>query len=132
MRKAPVLIAVSALLFMGAVPVYWLTPVRLPPPKINVYALAADTAETLTVPSFSGDGLPSDREVILVFAPVGGCEFFYRKSGTATVPTADVTDGTGSSRNPAALRMKQDATISLIADEDCIVSVEFHPLRLSQ
>ena len=126
-----VAIGVAALASVSAqaAPVFWQSPIRPPALKINAYVLTQSVAESITVPSFSSDGIEANREVVVVFSPSTNCTWYYRSGATATVPSADTTDGTASARNPAALRMRQSASISAISpDTDCKITVEFYPV----
>ncbi len=99
--------------------------IRAPSTFINARVLAANVAETVTAPTFSG--YPSAKAVG-VFSP--SCSnFFYSVTGTAAVPAADVTDGGAAGRAPTALKMAQAATVSIVADAACIVTVEWYVER---
>lgn len=80
----------------------------------NARVLAANTAEDITVPTgakwaiFSANG-----------------DFYARVGGTATVPAADVTDGTASMLNPTLRNVEGVTTISVIASEARVVVVGF-------
>lgn len=72
---------------------------------VNNLVLAASTAESLTVPS---DALG----VILNYTT----DTWVKVGGTATVPAADITDGTGMQLSPSAMRGIAGKTISFITD----------------
>lgn len=99
--------------------------VRAPSTYINVRVLAANTAETVTAPTFAT--YPSAK-AIGVFAATCS-NWFYNVTTTATVPAADVTDGGASGRAPTSLKMAQGGTVSIIADATCIVTTEWYVER---
>lgn len=82
---------------------------------VNNLVLAATVAETLTVPS---DAIC----VILNYSS----DCWVKVGGTASVPAADVTDGTGSQLNPSAMRGIAGKTISFCSASACIVSAAFY------
>lgn len=77
--------------------------------------LAANVAETVTVPAgacrvvFGTSALP----------------FYVRTGGAATVPAADITDGTGMAISPADRLVTGGATFSVIAPATTILSFEW-------
>ena len=79
--------------------------------------LAAGVAETVTVPS-SCD--------FIVFGATG--TFYVRTGGTAAVPIADVTDGTGSEVSPSARQVVPASTFSIIAPATTVVSMACYNL----
>lgn len=95
---------------------------RRPSTYVNVRVLAANTAETVTAPTFTS--YPSARAIGVFNASCSG--WYYSATGTASVPAADVTDGGGSARAPVALSMAQGGTISIVADATCIVTTEWY------
>lgn len=89
---------------------------RLGPNWVNNNALAAGVAETLTVPA----AVPASRRLTVTFS--GTCVatgFYVRFGGTATIPAADLTDGSGSIFNPIGFKVAQGSTISVIAVAAC-------------
>ena len=84
---------------------------------VNAYALAANTAETITWPA----GMTHCNIV-----GEDGTDYFVRAGGTATVPTADTTDGTASARNVAQRqRTENETSFSVISASATILTVEF-------
>jgi hypothetical protein len=100
-------------------------PVRAATPWVDTRALAANTAETVTVHTFTGAGT---TRVVVIFKADSGCpDYYVRVGGTATVPSADVTDGTGSEGNPAALNFAGGGTFSIIAPTACKLTLPQYP-----
>ena len=89
-----------------------------PSTYVNHYVLAANVAETITVPS--GANMVSFSPEIPFYANFAGA--------TAAVPAGDVTDGTGSSYSPSTRYVAGIATISIISSQAGIVTVEFYTL----
>lgn len=94
---------------------------RKAPRYVDVRVLAASTNETHTVPAGAK---------YVVFA---SDDLFYAKAnGAAAVPSADVTDGSGSEMNPGVWRLVADdenaavTTIGLIAPRATTVTLTFH------
>lgn len=85
---------------------------------VNIYALTADTAETVVWP----EGMTHCNIV-----GVSGTDYYVRADGNAaTVPSTDVTDGTGSARNVAQRSREQDeASFSVISASDTVLTIEF-------
>ena len=95
---------------------------RRPSTFINARVLAANTAETVTAPTFAT--YPSARAIGLFS---GSCSnWYYSATGTAAVPVADVTDGGAAARSPIALTMAQGGTISVVADATCVLTTEWY------
>lgn len=89
----------------------------LPPSdSVMARALAANTAETITV--------PAGAEYV-VFA--GTADFYaaYGTGVTATVP-GDTTDGSASELNPTMRNIKGKRDISVISAATCIVTAAFY------
>lgn len=89
-----------------------------PTTEIDVKVLAAAAEETYTFPTgytrfiFSANAL-----------------YYRRLNGTASIPAADITDGTGSlPRTGEIISMPNVAgqTISLISPSACIIGIEKH------
>jgi len=87
------------------------------PNYTDVRVLAANTAETHTVPAGAH---------FVVFS--SNCAAFYVNwSTTATVPGADVTDGSGSELNPTQRYMGTGVTgLSLISPTTCTITMAFY------
>ena len=85
--------------------------------------LAANTAETITVPAGAN---------YVSFSSTGN--FYVNFTTTATVPSGDITDGTGSILNPGirfvgvvqSQNVAGVSSFSIIAPADCIVSFEWY------
>ena len=89
---------------------------RAIPAHVDVRVLAANTNEDHTVPSTAR---------LVIFS--SSCAAFYVKSGgTAAVPAADVTDGSGSALNPAGFDVEGITTIGLISPTACVITLEFY------
>lgn len=85
-----------------------------PSDKVNAYVLSG-TAKSITVPSGAQ---------IAVFS--GTSNFFVNfQGGTATVPGADITDGTGSELNPTVRSVAGLSTLSVNATS-ATVTVAFY------
>ncbi len=79
------------------------------------YVLVASTHKAVTIPT-------NAKYAIFNFdAPVWVCV-----GGTAAVPAADVTDGTGSVLNPVALVVEDETTIGLESEYAAKGSIEFY------
>lgn len=88
------------------------------PDYVDARVLGVATNEDHTVPS-------GVRWVI--FSANG--DFYAKAGGTAAVPAADVTDGSGSQLNPSAWELPRDgsvATIGLIAPAATVVTMAFY------
>lgn len=86
---------------------------RRPSNYIDNRVLAANTAETWTVPAKCSYAIVRSNADVL-----------YRTSGTATVPAADVSDGEGSAFLTDDLYLDNTTSISLISASACLVSFE--------
>jgi hypothetical protein len=98
---------------------------RTPSTFVNARVLAANTAETVTAPTFAS--FPSARAIGVFSASCSN--WYYNVTATASVPAADVTDGGASGRGPVALVMAQGATLSIVADATCVVTTEWYVER---
>lgn len=86
------------------------------PQYIDARVLAANTAETVTV--------PTGRNIV-VFS--GTADFYVRyNGGAAAVPAADVTDGNGSELNPTVRSVTPGGTFSIIAPATTVVTMAFY------
>lgn len=83
---------------------------------INHYTLTANTAENIVVPSGAHFVLFSCDQP----------KFYYRTTGTAEVPSSDVTDGTGSALNPTFRSCDAGDTISVISPTAGVLTVEYY------
>jgi hypothetical protein len=77
--------------------------------------LAANVVESHTVPAGAKK---------VSFSATGN--FYARFYGTAAVPAADVTDGTGSELNPGLRTLENVTAISLISPVACTVTMAFY------
>jgi len=84
------------------------------PYTINGAVLAANIAESITVPSGAKYALFNAT-----------ADFYARYNGTAAVIT-DKSDGTGSELNPTIRTLASGDTISVISGETCYVTVAFY------
>lgn len=82
---------------------------------VNAYSLAVDTAETIT--------WPNGAQYCNIVGD--GNDYYVRSGGTATVPSADTTDGTASARNPSQRQRGSEASFSIISSVAQVVTVEF-------
>ncbi len=139
MKKFPIIISVLAvygilscsLLFIGypdaAPTVNQLRPVSVQdipgqaltglayPQWIDVRVLAAGVAETHTIPTGA---------TYVLFSTTSN--FYVAYSGTATVPSADITNGSGPELNPVLRSVSGLASISIISPATCIVTMAFY------
>jgi hypothetical protein len=74
----------------------------------------------VTVPTAAADGF-------CIFSAEG--PFWAKPNGTAAIPVASTSDGTGSSLNPAAWGLDGVSTIHLIADAAIKLSLSFYRAR---
>ncbi len=84
---------------------------------VNARSLAANTAETETVPTGAN---------MVIFS--GNVDYYVNSTTTATVP-GDTTDGTASELNPECYIFSQDdapATFSIIAASAGIVTASYY------
>ncbi len=85
---------------------------------VTSYVLAAGVPKSVAVPV-------SARYVF--FSATG--DFFARFGGSAAIPAADVTDGSGSEVNPTHRALDAVQTIGLVAQSACIVSMSWYAQR---
>lgn len=92
------------------------THVRNAPTYVQARILAAATAETVALPAGTN---------IAVFSAT--CNFYASTTIPATIPAADVTDGTASELNPSAWYFAGSSTqtpsVSVISDVACTITV---------
>lgn len=89
---------------------------RVMPTYTDVRVLGAASNEDHTVPTGS-------RWVIF---SANCSEWYAKRGGTAAVPAADVTDGTGSTLNPSGFDVNGITTIGLIAPAACKITMDFY------
>lgn len=89
---------------------------RLMPSYVDARVLAATTNESVTVPTGAK---------YVVFS--SNCAAFYvENGGTAAIPAADVTDGTGSELNPSGYFIDGVSSFGIISPTTCIVTMAFY------
>lgn len=92
------------------------TYIRGAPSYVDVRVLGAAANEDHTVPAGAN---------AVIFS--SNCAAFYAKiGGTAAVPAADVTNGSGSELNPAAWYVGSATTIGLISPGACIITMSWY------
>lgn len=87
----------------------------IPQGYVNNYVLTASTNKAVTIPSGAR---------YAVFA--ASADIWVRVGGTASIPSADVTDGTGSELNPVVRWIEGETTIGVISAYDAKVSIIFY------
>ena len=107
-------LALAASVFAAPAQLRVQIPIEYPPMTswVDNRVLAAGVAETVTVPANCD---------FIIFG--SNAIFYLRYGGTAAIPGADVTDGTGVEVQPAARMVVPAATFSLIAPANTIVSL---------
>jgi hypothetical protein len=85
------------------------------PDYVNHYSLTANTAKAVTVPA---------NATIAYFACTN--PFYASYTGTAVVPGADVTNGTGNELNPTVRNVRGVTTVSVISAVDSKFTVAFY------
>lgn len=86
------------------------------PLYVDARVLAANTAETVTIPS-------NAKYVVFSATPA---LFYVNYQGTAAAPAADVTDGTGSELNPDVRYLGALTNFSIVAPATTIVTMCFY------
>lgn len=82
------------------------------PTHIDAMSLGVATAENYTVPT---------NAKYLVLSATG--DFYVRSSGTAAVPAAEITDGSGSDLNPVGYVVDGGETLSFISPAATVVTI---------
>lgn len=104
------------------IPMRYPSNIRPAPSYIDVRSLAAGVAESHTFPS---------NTRFVIFSST--CDWYANPNGTAAVPAADVTDGTGSELNPAAYYWNSPpgSAFSMISASACTVTMAVYlgPVR---
>ncbi len=85
------------------------------PGYINNYVLVADTNTAVTVPTGA---------VYAVFS--SNADIWVKVGGVAAIPSANITDGSGSELNPIARRIEGESTIGVISGYTAKVSIAFY------
>lgn len=88
---------------------------RRMPDYVDARVLAASVNEDHTV--------PADAKYVIFSAEA---DFYAKKGGTATIPGADVTDGTASELNPAGYDIEGVTTIGLISGVGQTITMAFY------
>lgn len=89
-----------------------------PSDTVNARVLATGVAETVTVPTGA---------TVVSFS--GTADFYVNfNGGTAAVPVADITDGTGSELNPTVRYIPGKTSFSIVAPADAVVVMSFYNL----
>jgi len=86
------------------------------PLYVDARVLAANTAETVTIPS-------NAKYVVFSATPA---LFYVNYQGTAAAPAADVVDGTASELNPDVRYLGGLANFSIVAPATTIVTMLFY------
>ena len=87
---------------------------------VDVLALAANTAGSLTVPDTSP---PVSR--VFISCDVAGAMLWVKLNGTAAIPSGSVTNGSASCLNVSGRKVKAGDTISCICSDACNVVAEY-------
>lgn len=87
---------------------------------VDQVSLTANTAKTVTVPSWAIGGIMNLSSTTLTSWAVRA------DGGTAVLPAADKTDGTGSAAQ-VGCRQITVSTFSIIADTTGVISIEYYP-----
>ncbi len=82
---------------------------------IDYRVLAANVAESHVVPA---------RAKYVLFS--ADADFYAKLGGAATVPAADILDGSGPMMNPTLRSLDGSTTIGLISPTVCLVQMEFY------
>ena len=81
----------------------------------DVYVLSSDTPITVNFPSGARNVLFSCN-----------ADFYVCANGTASIPTTNITDGSGSELNPTIRYINQFTSVSVIAPADCILTCNYY------
>lgn len=81
---------------------------------INAVSLAANTADSIAIPSGAK---------FVIFSATA--DFYLKADGTATVP-GNTTDGTASELNPTMRSINDVSALSVISASACIVTAAFY------
>jgi hypothetical protein len=82
---------------------------------VNNYVLIAGTNKAVTVPTGAN---------YAIFA--ANADIWVKVGGIATVPSEDVTDGSGSELNPVIRKVESGGTIGVISEYAAKVSITFY------
>jgi hypothetical protein len=84
---------------------------------INAASLAAGVAKRIVVPAGAN---------LVKLAGTGSFYVRWNAALDATVPVADVTDGSGSELNPQSANLRGLASFSIISSAACVVTASFY------
>lgn len=84
------------------------------PLYVNALVLAAGVAESLTIPTWADFILMSPNNAL--------AEVYVRVGATATVPAADITDGTASFRGQTFMRIDARTGVSVISPNSGVLT----------
>lgn len=85
---------------------------------INAYLMAPGVARSVAVPAGAG-------KVFFGVDPIGTA-FYVNQNGTAAVAAADALDGSASELCPDRRKCSAGASISLVAEESCVITASFY------
>lgn len=85
------------------------------PQYVDAVVLTANTAATYT--------FPTGKKYALFSATA---DFYVSYSGTAVVPSTNVTDGTGPELNPVMRQVDGLTSVSIISPSSCVVTVAIY------
>lgn len=114
--------SVSNFVIPPDIPARYASNIRPAPTWIDARVLAANVAETHT--------MPANARFVLFSSDCG--KFYVNPNGTAAVPAGDVTNGTASELNPAAYYFSAPpVSISIISPSTCVVTMSIYlgPVR---
>jgi hypothetical protein len=120
----------ASLFAAGTTPAYLGSPikdsVRAASSYVDVRVLSAGVAKSVTVPTFAADA----KALVVVVFSANCSDYYVNVTGTAVEPTIDITDGSGSERNPSALQFYQGDTYSVLAPTACKVTLAMYLKRI--
>lgn len=97
---------------------------RNPSTYVDAMVLAANTAETVTIPTNPATGLKATR--VLISSQLTKDYYVNFHGATAAVPSADITDGTSVEVNPTNVYVKGMASFSVIAPQATILTFAWY------
>lgn len=95
----------------------------VPTVNINAYVLVANTAKTITFPTYT-QGSDTLRARYIVMS--ANDNFYVKYSGTAVVPVADSADGDGEELNPSARDIQGLTSINVIAPAATVLTIAYY------
>lgn len=87
------------------------------PRYVDARVLTASNAETVTI--------PSDADFVVFSGNIALADYYVRIGGTAAVPGADITDGTGSFANPGYAIVERGGTFSVVSPTGGVLTMAF-------